>query len=91
MAEDIPRAPAEGGGGDGRRERKPPPPIEGLCVFIYLSTEREMSADPTFLPDFSPPRAPLSFSVKVDNLSYDTTTDELKGVFEKYGEVADVS
>ena len=50
-----------------------------------------MSADPTFLPDFSPPRAPLSFSVKVDNLSYDTTTDELKGVFEKYGEVADVS
>jgi hypothetical protein len=37
---------------------------------------------------FAPPR---SFSVKVDNLSYDTTTDELKGVFEKHGEVADVS
>lgn len=38
-----------------------------------------------------PPDLAGLFSVKVDNLSYDTTADDIKPIFEKYGRVADVS
>lgn len=37
-----------------------------------------------------PPKIANMISLKVDNLTFRTTEDELKKVFERYGEVGDV-
>ena len=36
------------------------------------------------------PLAACSFSVKVDNMAYDTQKDELRSIFDKYGDIKDV-
>jgi len=57
-----------------------------ISVFYFRVSFHEMS----FNYGRPPPKTDGMVSLKVDNLTYRTTPDDLRRVFEKYGEVGDV-